>query len=86
MDVPTRVNQSRDPAIRASKVTVYYLASAVLVDWANTTVRGVEVDKVIKLGLVLVGVYVTWYSKVVAPHSQGREVNCNVFAMSVSTF
>ena len=82
MDVPTRVNQSRDPAIRASTVTVYYFSSAVMVVWANTIVGGFEVDKVIKLGVLLVGVYVTWYSKVVAPHSQGREVNCTVFVLS----
>ena len=85
MAVPAGVVHEVEPASRAFRVTVYYLASAVLVDWANTMLSGVEVDKLIKLGVVLVGVYLTWYSKVVAPHSQGREVNCTIFAMSVIT-
>ncbi len=59
--VPTGVNQSVELASRAFRVTVYYLASAVLVDWANTMLVEVEVGKVIRLGVVLVGVYVTWY-------------------------
>ena len=50
-------------------------------------VSGVDADnKVIRLGVTLGGVYVIWYSKVIAPHSQGRGVNCTNFAMSVITF
>ena len=57
--VPAGINQSAESASRAFRVTVYCLASAVLVDCANAILRGVEADKVIKLGVVLVGVYVT---------------------------
>ena len=59
--VPAGVNQSADPNFRAFRVTVYCCASAVSVDWANTMSGGVEVDKVIRLRVVLAGVYVTWY-------------------------
>ena len=56
---PADVVHEVDPTGRAFKVIVYFLASAVLVDCANAILRGVEADKVIKLGVVLVGVYVT---------------------------
>ena len=69
MAVPAGVVHEVDPTDRAFRVTVYYLASAMLVDWANSIVRGVDADKVIRLGVVLVGVYVTWYSIAVAPQS-----------------
>ncbi len=67
--VPAGVNQSAEPASLAFRVTVYWLASAMLVDWANTMLVKVEVDKVIRLGVALVGAYVTWYSIAVDPHS-----------------
>ncbi len=72
---------------RAFRVTVYYLASAVLVDWANTMSGGVEVDKVIRLGVVLAGVYVTWYSIAVVPQSAlGVAVKDFVTVAPVITF
>ena len=85
MAVPAGVVHEVDPT-RAFRVIVYYLASAVLVDWANTIVRGVEVDKVIILRVVLVGVYVTWYSIAVVPQSNGVAVKDFVTVAPVITF
>ncbi len=62
------------------------MASAILVDWANTIVRGVEVDKVIKSEVVLDGVIVTWYSIAVVPQSNGVAVKDFVAVASVITF
>ncbi len=86
MAVPAGVNQSAELARRAFRVTVYYLASAVLVDWANTMSGGSEGDKVIKLGVVLVGVYVTWYSIAVVPQSNGVAVKDFVAVALAITF
>ena len=87
MAIPAGVVNEECPAARAFRVTVYYWASAVLVDWANTIVRGVEADKVIRLGVVLVGVYVTWYSIGVVPHStQGVGIKDFVAVAPVITF
>ena len=83
--VPAGVVHGVDPT-RAFRVTVYCCASAVLVDWANTMFRGVEVDKVIRLGVVLAGVYVTWYSIALVPHSHGVAVKDFVTVASVITF
>ena len=79
--VPT-INEPAESTSSASTVTVYCLASVTMVDWANSIVRGVDADKVIRSGVVLVGVYVTWYTKVAVPHSQGRGVNCSVFVVT----
>ncbi len=47
----------------------------------------VEVGRVIRLGVVLVGEYVTWYSIAADPHSTlGVAVNEMLFAGSVITF
>ena len=82
MAVPTR-----DPEISAFTVTVYCCASALLADWANSIVGGVEVDKVIRLGVVLVGVYVTWYSIAgVIPQFNGVAVKDFVTVAPVITF
>ena len=87
MAVPAGVVHEVDPTGRAFRVTVYYLASAVLVDWANTIVRGVEVDKVIRLRVVLVGVYVTWYSIAgFIPQFNGVAVKDFVAVVPVITF
>ncbi len=50
------------PTGRASTVTVYAYASAVLVVEANVILGVVEVGKKIRLAVVLVGEIVTWYS------------------------
>ena len=58
-----------------------------LVDWANTIVRGVEAERVIRFGLALVGVYVTWYSIAVVPQrALGVAVKDFVVVASVITF
>ena len=57
--VPAGVNQLAEPANRDFRVTVYMLASAMLVDWANMISGGVDADKVIRLVVALVGEYVT---------------------------
>ena len=85
MAVPAGVVHEVDPT-RAFRVTVYYLASAVLVDWANTMLVEVEVGKVIRLGVVLVGEYVTWYSIAVDPQSDGVAVKDFVTVAPVITF
>ena len=75
-----------NPSIRAIRVTVYGLASAMLVDWAKTIVKGVDVDKVIRSGVVVVGVYVTWYSRAVDPQSNGVAVKDFVAVVLVIIF
>ena len=58
-----------------------------LVDWANMMFGGVETDKEIRFGVVLVGVYVTWYSIAVDPHSAlGVAVKDFVAVAPVITF
>ena len=46
----------------------------------------VGVGKVIRLRVVLVGVYVTWYSIAVVPHSHGVAVKDLVVVALVITF
>jgi hypothetical protein len=59
----------------------------VLVVEANVILEVVEVGKEIRLAVVLVGKYVTWYSIAVDPHSKlGVAVNVMLFAGSVTTF
>ena len=49
--------------------------------------EAVEVGRVIRLGVVLVGEYVTWYSIAAAPQSTlGVAVNVMLLAWSVITF
>ena len=85
--VPAGVNQSAELASRAFKVTVYSVASAVLVDWANTMFGGFEADKVIRLKVALVGVYVTWYSIAgVIPQFNGAAIKDFVVVALVITF
>ena len=87
MAIPAGVNQSEDPTIRAFRVTVYWLTSKVLVDFSNTMLVEVEVAKVIRFGVILDGVYVTWYSIAVVPHSVlGVAVNDFITVASVITF
>jgi hypothetical protein len=74
------------PTGRALTVTVYDLASAVLVAYANSMLETVEVGRVNRLGVVLVGEYVTWYSIEADPQSTGVAVNEMLFAGSVITF
>ena len=57
-----------------------------LADWANTIVGVVDADKVIRLGVVLVGEYVTWYSIAVVPHAHGAAVKDFVAVVPVITF
>ncbi len=86
MAVSSGVVHELDPTSLASTVTVYWLASAVLVDWANTMFGVVEADKVIRLGVVLVGVYVTWYSIVLAPQFNWVAVKDFIVSAPVITF
>ncbi len=74
------------PIGRALTVTVYVWASAVLVAYANRMLETVEVGRVIRLGVVLAGEYVTWYSIAADPHSQGVAANEMLFSGSVITF
>ena len=84
--VPAGVVHGVDPT-RASTVTVYWTASEISVDWANTILVEVGVGKVIRLGVVLVGVYATWYSIAgVIPHAHGAAVKDFVSVAPVITF
>jgi hypothetical protein len=72
---------------RALTVTVYVWASAVFAEWANVILAVVGVSTENRLGVALVGEYVTWYSIEVEPHSTlGVAVNVMLFAGSVITF
>ena len=48
--------------------------------------KGVEVDKLIRLAVVLAGVFVTWYSIAEVPHSNGVAVKDFVVIGSEITF
>jgi hypothetical protein len=55
-------NHVEVPVGCALTVTVYVLASAVFVAFANSMLETVEVGRVIRLGVVPAGEIVTWYS------------------------
>jgi len=58
-------------------------------DWVSSIVRGVDVDSLIRLGVALDGVYVTWYSKAgdIPQSTLGLAVvNDIVVVASVNTF
>ncbi len=70
---------------RALTVIVYNFASGVLVVYANSMLGTVEVGKVIRLGVVLEGDNVIWYS-IEGPQYMEVAVNVMLFAGSVITF
>ncbi len=80
-----RDSQVDVPTGRALTVIVYVLASAVFVDRPNVILAEVEVGKDIKLAVVFVGEYVTWYS-IEGPQYMEVAVNEMLFAGSVITF
>ncbi len=69
------------PTGRALTVSVYAPKSAVSRAYANSMLETVEVGRVIRLGVLLVGEYVAWYSIAAAPQSTlGVAVNVMLLA------
>jgi hypothetical protein len=82
--VAAGLNQVVEPMGLASIFTEYVFASDACAEYANSILGTFESLRLIRLGVVLEGVYVTWYS-IADPQYMWTAVNVLVCAESVIT-